>query len=150
MTPASHGAVTLRSADPLAAPGIDHGYLSDPANEDIEVIADGVEIAREIFGAREVAWAFRGERIPGGDVRTREEMAAFIRASVGIYYHPACTCIMGPTSDPDAVVDAGGQVHGLDGLYVCDASIFPLLMRANTNLLAAMLAEHLAARIGAE
>jgi choline dehydrogenase-like flavoprotein len=56
---------------------------------------------------------------------------------------------MGPASDNGAVVDATGKVHGIDGLYVCDASIFPTLMRANTNLPAAMLAEHLAAHIAA-
>ena len=46
-----------------------------------------------------------------------------------------------------AVVDASGRVHGLDNLYVCDASIYPRLMRANTNLPSAMLAEHLAPAI---
>jgi choline dehydrogenase-like flavoprotein len=54
---------------------------------------------------------------------------------------------MGPASDTEAVVDANGNVHGINGLYVCDASIFPTLMRANTNLPAAMLAEHLAGPI---
>jgi choline dehydrogenase-like flavoprotein len=66
---------------------------------------------------------------------------------VGIYFHPTCSCRMGPASDPLAVVDADGRVHGLDGLFVCDASIFPKLMRANTNLPAAMLAERLAPAI---
>ena len=56
---------------------------------------------------------------------------------------------MGPARDPMAVVDATGAVHGLAGLSVCDAAIFPLLMRANTNLPSAMLAEHLAPVIGA-
>jgi choline dehydrogenase-like flavoprotein len=45
------------------------------------------------------------------------------------------------------VVDVRGRVHGLDDLYVCDASIYPRLMRANTNLPSAMLAEHLAPAI---
>jgi choline dehydrogenase-like flavoprotein len=56
---------------------------------------------------------------------------------------------MGPAGDDTAVVDARGKVHGLEGLYVCDASIFPLIMRANTNLPAAMLAEHMAGVIAA-
>jgi 5-(hydroxymethyl)furfural/furfural oxidase len=43
-----------------------------------------------------------------------------------------------------AVVDPRGNVHGLQNLSVCDASIFPVIMRANTNLPAAMLAEHMA------
>jgi choline dehydrogenase-like flavoprotein len=75
---------------------------------------------------------------PGSDLRP------LLGRRVGIYYHPACSCRMGPTSDPLAVVDATGRVHGLDNLYVCDASIYPRLMRANTNLPSAMLAEHLA------
>ena len=75
-------------------------------------------------------------------------MPDFIRRHVGIDYHPACSCRMGPASDPEAVVDATGKVHGLENLYVCDASIFPTLMRANTNLPAAMVAEHLAGVIG--
>ena len=74
--------------------------------------------------------------------------AGTIRRYHGIDYHPACTCRMGPSSDSEAVVDASGKVHGLDGLYICDASIFPTLMRANTNLPAAMVAEKLAGVIG--
>jgi choline dehydrogenase-like flavoprotein len=41
---------------------------------------------------------------------------------------------MGPASDPAAVVDASGRVHGLDGLTVVDASIMPHVTLANTNL----------------
>ncbi len=55
---------------------------------------------------------------------------------------------MGPARDPLAVVDPTGKVHGLDGLYVCDAAICPTIMRANTNLPSAMLAEHMAVGIG--
>jgi choline dehydrogenase-like flavoprotein len=54
---------------------------------------------------------------------------------------------MGPASDTNSVVDHNANVHGIDDLYICDASIFPTLMRANTNLPAAMLAEHLAPTI---
>jgi choline dehydrogenase-like flavoprotein len=57
---------------------------------------------------------------------------------------------MGPATDPNAVVDAGGRVHGLAGLYVCDASIFPFSLRANLNLPSAMAAEQLAPRIAAD
>ena len=71
-----------------------------------------------------------------------------MRANVGIYYHPACSCRMGPPDDATAVVDPRGRVHGLDGLYVCDVSICPVIMRANTNLPAVMLAERMASWIG--
>jgi choline dehydrogenase len=53
---------------------------------------------------------------------------------------------MGPVADPAAVVDRTGNVHGLDGLAVIDASIMPTIPAANTNLPTMMLAEHLAGR----
>jgi choline dehydrogenase-like flavoprotein len=52
---------------------------------------------------------------------------------------------MGPASDPTAVVDARGKVHGLDGLYVADAAIMPVIPRANTNIPVAVIAEKIAA-----
>ena len=41
---------------------------------------------------------------------------------------------MGPASDPFAVVDASGRVHGLEGVLVADAAIMPFVTLANTNL----------------
>ncbi len=51
--------------------------------------------------------------------------------------------MMGPESDPMAVVDQRLKVHGLDNLYVADASIMPVVAHANTNLTTLMIAEHL-------
>jgi choline dehydrogenase len=51
---------------------------------------------------------------------------------------------MGPASDPTAVVDHQGRVHGLTGLRVCDASIFPRIPRANLNWPAIAAAERIA------
>ena len=63
------------------------------------------------------------------------------------YYHPVGTCKMGPDSDPAAVVGPTGKVHGLDNLYVADASIMPAVPRANTNLPTLMLAERIVASL---
>ena len=52
---------------------------------------------------------------------------------------------MGPASDPNAVVDQYGRVHGVEGLMVADASIMPSVVRANTNLTTAAIAEKIAA-----
>jgi choline dehydrogenase len=134
LDPESFGSVTLASADPQVAPRVDHGFLSDPDGHDLAVLQDGLELARDITS--------RGAL--GQTIRFDDDD---IRRQVGIYFHPACSCRMGPARDPLAVVDTTGAVHGLDGLNVCDASIFPRLMRANTNLPAAMLAEHLAPKI---
>ncbi len=51
---------------------------------------------------------------------------------------------MGPATDPMAVVDARGKIHGLDGGYVADCSIMPVIPRANTNVPAAVVGERIA------
>jgi choline dehydrogenase-like flavoprotein len=40
-----------------------------------------------------------------------------------------------------AVVDAQGKVHGVDGLWVVDASIMPEIPAGNTNVPTIMVAE---------
>jgi choline dehydrogenase len=144
VTPRATGTVKLASARPSAAPLIEHAFLSDPEGADLAVLVDGVELASEILESAPLVGAFG----PGPGRQQRADLADYVRANVGIYYHPACSCRMGPDGDATAVVDPRGRVHGLDGLYVCDASIFPVIMRANTNLPAVMLAERMASWIG--
>jgi choline dehydrogenase len=142
--PLSSGSLTLASAKPADAPRIDHGFLTDPDGHDLDVLLDGIEIAGRIMATDPFTALFGA----GPGALSRDDLLAFTRGSVGIYYHPACSCRMGPASDPTAVVGPTGQVHGIAELYVCDASIFPVIPRANTNLPAVMLAEHLARGIG--
>jgi choline dehydrogenase len=65
-------------------------------------------------------------------------------------YHPAGSCRMGATSDPQAVVDSACRVHGLAGLRVVDAAIMPTIPRANLHLTCVMIGERMAARIREE
>ena len=57
-------------------------------------------------------------------------------------HHTSCTCKMGPASDTMAVVDQHGNVHGLEGLRIIDASIMPSCIRANTHAPTLMIARH--------
>ena len=76
-----------------------------------------------------------------GVCNDEEEAEAFIRgAAVGVW-HASCTCRMGAADDPMAVTNAAGRVHGIDGLRVVDASIFPVVPCANTNIPTIMTAE---------
>jgi choline dehydrogenase len=63
------------------------------------------------------------------------------------YYHPVGTCKMGPSSDPLAVVDARGQLHSVEGLFVADASIMPIIPRANTNIPCVVVGEKMATHL---
>jgi 5-(hydroxymethyl)furfural/furfural oxidase len=73
-----------------------------------------------------------------------EAMEAFVRkAAIGVW-HASCSCRMGRPDDPMAVVDTQGRVRGVQGLRVVDASIFPVVPCANTNIPTLMLAEKIA------
>jgi 5-(hydroxymethyl)furfural/furfural oxidase len=73
-----------------------------------------------------------------------EAMEAFVRkAAIGVW-HASCSCRMGRPDDPMAVVDTQGRVKGVQGLRVVDASIFPVVPCANTNIPTLMLAEKIA------
>jgi choline dehydrogenase len=62
----------------------------------------------------------------------------------GSYHHPVGTCALGPDPDQGAVVGTRGAVHGVDGLWVTDASVMPAIPAANTNLTTIVIAERIA------
>ena len=68
-------------------------------------------------------------------------MEGAIRADTRTYHHPVGTCRMGPDAESGAVVDHKGKVHGMEGLYVIDASIMPTMPSANTNAATLTIAE---------
>ena len=77
-------------------------------------------------------------------VENDEMLRVFLKERVSHLVHPVGTCKMGPASDAMAMVDARGNVHGLEGLRIADASIMPNIPRANTNLTAIMIGERIA------
>jgi choline dehydrogenase len=144
MKPISTGSVRLRSPaadDPLE---VDLGFLSDRNGVDLEVLIDGVELVRRIAATEAFSESVVGESVPGPPVEGRDGIAAWLRQNVRGYFHPVGTCRMGHARDRGAVVDAEGKVHGVEGLYVCDASVMPTIPRANTNLTTIAIAERIA------
>lgn len=143
LTPRSRGTLRLESADPQAAPLIDHRFLSDPEGADLEVLVDGIEIARQLASQPALARLLGRQLAPNPKIRTDDEISNFIKANFGHYYHPVGTCRMGPASDREAVVDSRGKIHGLDNAFVADASIIPAIPRANTNMPALVVGERI-------
>ncbi|MFY1616277.1 GMC family oxidoreductase [Micromonospora sp. WMMD736] len=141
LSPRSRGHVRARSLDPLAEPLIDHAYFSDPDGYDRQVALDGVDVAHKL-----------AETTPVSGMATLTPWSPAQRAAIaetpGGYWHPVGTCAMGPDSDPAAVADADGRVHGLSNVYVGDASLVPVIPRANTHLTTVALAARLAESIG--
>lgn len=59
------------------------------------------------------------------------ELEALIRERVETLYHPACTARMAPRED-GGVVDPFLRVYGVEGLRICDASVFPTITSGHT------------------
>ena len=134
--PKSRGTLRLASADPTAAPLIDFQYLADPA--DLEVLAEGSEMVREIMASSGFNGAVKEEIHPGASLKGQELRDAILNRATSVY-HGVGTCRMGV--DELAVVGPDLKVRGIEGLRVCDASIMPSITGGNTNAPAIMIGE---------
>ena len=148
LKPKSRGMITLRSNDPLAPPLIEPNYCSDEESEDIRVLIEGIRCARQIVATSEFASLAGSEITPGAEVKSNEDLAAYVRQNAQTYFHPVGTCKMGV--DEMAVVDPHLRVRGVKRLHVVDASVMPLIPRANTNAATIMIAEKAADLIASQ
>jgi choline dehydrogenase-like flavoprotein len=133
----STGQVRLRSADPTEQAAVAFNYFEERDDMDAMVVA--VERAREVAAASPLREAAGDEIHPGDRVQTRAELEAEIRRSVEHTYHPSCTARIG--SEFDGVVGSDLSVHGVSGLRVADASVFPRIPHGNTHAPAVMVGE---------
>jgi choline dehydrogenase len=145
MTPLSRGSLRLASRDPQVPPLLDHGYLTDPDDHDVTVLLDGLDLVRTLASQPPLSKTIGKEMIPGPRLADRKELSTYIRSHGVHYYHPVGTCKMGPATDPLAVVDARGQLHGIEGVVVADASLMPIIPRANTTIPCVVIGEKIAA-----
>ena len=137
LRPKSRGQIRLRSSNPVDSPSIQANYLAEP--QESEVLLEGIKMARALAASRAFD-PYRGqENFPGEDVKSDQQIRAYIRRATHTLYHPVGTCRMG--SDAHAVVDDQLRVHGVEGLRVVDASIMPEITAGNTNAPTIMIAE---------
>lgn len=146
LRPESRGEVFLKSADPLADPGIDPKFLSD--GRDLTKMIEGAKITRNILQTEPLAAYCKKELFGVKDNMSDAEWEQHIRARADTIYHPVGTCKMGV--DDMAVVDPELKIHGLEGIRVVDASVMPTLTSGNTNAPTIMIAEKCADMIKAQ
>jgi choline dehydrogenase len=135
--PKSRGRVELASADPLAAPLVDPRLLSHA--DDVATLLRGFKLGRQISRAPSFARYSAHEVQPGTAAQDDPALIDYIRRAASTVHHPCGSCRMG--SDGDAVVDPQLRVHGIEGLRVADASVFPSVVGGNTNAAIVMIAE---------
>lgn len=142
--PTSRGHLQIRSADPFDYPLIQPNYLSTQLDID-EAIA-GSRMLRALAQTAPLRDVITEEIIPGADVQGDAALLEDFRRRADTVYHPTSTCMMG--HDPaTSVVDARLRVHGVAGLRVIDASVFPTITSGNINAPTVMVAEKGAAMV---
>ena len=134
------GELRLNSTDPNEQPYLNYNYLQE--SFDRERLRDGVRKAVEL-GQHPDFGGIVQERIEplDADLESDDALDDWLMREVSTAQHISCTCKMGPASDPMAVVDQHGRVHGLENIRVVDASIMPDCIRANTNVTTMMIGE---------
>ncbi|MFP5020376.1 choline dehydrogenase [Pseudonocardia phyllosphaerae] len=134
----ARGSVRIISPSVAVRPQVRMNYLADAGDRQRWV--EAVEIGRNILAQRAFEPYDGGETLPGPDVKSPDEVLDWIahRAQNGL--HPTSTARMG--TDPGSVVDpATMRVHGVEGLRVVDASVFPDVPNCNTYAPVVMVAE---------
>jgi choline dehydrogenase len=140
LRPRARGSVRLRSVDPADPPRITLPVLAEPF--DVERLAEGYFRGLEVANRAEIRRLCSDS--PSPEARDVEDL---VRAEAYSFPHVVGSCSMGPRPEKGAVVDASGQVHGAELLFVVDASIVPNGPSAFTHLPTLMLAERLSDQI---
>jgi len=119
------GDLTLRSADPRVPPQVNFRYFdegNDTSGDDLNAVVAGVLLARRLSAALKKDGLVAKEELPGEDVPA-EALPEFVKRHAW-GHHASGTCRIGRRAD-GGVVTGDFQVHGVEGLRIVDASVFP-------------------------
>jgi len=136
--PASRGQIEITTPDPFAPPRIEPNSLS--VEQDVQDLLEGSKFLRHLAASPSLAAIIDAELKPGPTVHSDEALIDDLRKRASTVFHPVSTCRMGPNPASD-VVNHELKVHGLKGLRVIDASIFPTVTSGNTNAPTIMVGE---------
>jgi len=134
----ARGSVKITSTDPHVHPALRFNYLS--TDQDRREWVECVRAARSILGQPAFDRFNGGELSPGASVETDAEILDWVRRDAETALHPSCTAKMG-VDDLSVVDPATMRVHGVDGLRVVDASVFPYVTNGNIYAPVMMVAE---------
>jgi len=135
--PESQGTIHIGGSNAYDAPKIRPNFLGNKLDQD--TLVDALKLCRKIGETEALGQYIDHEMNPGSEVQDDAGLLQFARDTGATTYHPMGTCKMG--ADPMAVVDDRLRVHGMQGLRVVDASIFPTMPSGNINAPVIMVAE---------
>ena len=136
--PSSRGSIQIASDRAEDAAKIRINALT--TQKDIDEAIEGCELVRKIMSTAALKDVTVEEISPGPQVNDRDAFLQYFREQSGSIYHLCGSCAMGP-DDGNSVVDERLRVHGMSGLRIVDASIFPNITSGNINAPTMMVAE---------
>lgn len=137
----SAGEMTVVSKDPHVQPHLDYRLLDHP--DDKTRAAEIISLAVEIAARMPSVLGSLVDPTPA-EFADPATLTAWMMRTVRTSHHITSTAKMGSETDPDAVVDQRGNVYGVKGLRIADASVFPDCPTHNPNLPTIMLGERMA------
>lgn len=138
LRPRARGEVRLRDSNPRSLPDIRLNYLAEEADVAAQIRA--VRLGLRLFQAPALADVVERVLLPTPEQHSDEQLAEFVRQHGKTEYHPVGTCRMG-AEPADSVVDLQLRLHGISGVRIADASVFPRIPAGNTNAPTIMVAE---------
>ena len=131
----SRGHVYITSTDPDQLPIIDDGLLQHP--DDTKAMQRAMEFIQNFVDDDTMRPYFGRLTQPGPS----DDWIEYAQSTYDCYHHGVGTCMMGPSSNNMSVVNNRLKMHGIENLYVADASIMPTVTHANTNITSIMIGE---------
>ncbi len=140
---ASAGSLHLATADPHKQPVLEYNYYVEQFDRRRQ--REAIRLTVDLLDHPAYRAISDGiDNLTEDDLATDAALDGWILRNATTSHHSSSTCKMGPASDPLAVVDSVGKVHGLEGIRVADASIMPDCIRANTNVTTMVIGERIA------
>jgi choline dehydrogenase len=135
--PTSRGRIDISANDSAAAPLIRPNSLG--TEEDRAQVIAGAQLCQRLMNTDALRQLVQSAMVPDLLTMTPDDILADFRQRCGTVFHPIGTCRMGEDTTT-SVVSSRLKVHGVGGLRVVDASVFPNITSANTNAPTMMLA----------
>ena len=138
----SSGTIKLNNQDPSSFPKVTLNLLD--TQEDVEKMSHGVRLAHSIMKSEALSGIVKDVLTPSEDLLHDDALLIpWLRQNTTTGNHLTSSCSMGSQNNPMAVVDENCKTHGIDNLFIADASVMPNTVRANTNVTTMMIGEKL-------